>query len=100
MTASYNRSSSYFTTKLSGEFLGVWTPRPFPAEKDDILFRIKPAYDLRPDLLANDLYGDPNLWWVFSVRNPNTLKDPLWDFVVNAEIYVPKKTTLATHLGL
>lgn len=98
--AEYLRSSPYFTTEQTGIFLDVLKYRSFPSEKDDIRFRIKPAYDLRPDLLANDLYGDPGLWWVFSVRNPNTLKDPLWDFQVNTEIYIPKKTTLEKYLGL
>ena len=50
--------------------------RPIPAEPDDVLYTIEPQYTYRPDLLAFDMYGDKNLWWVFSQRNIEKLKDP------------------------
>jgi hypothetical protein len=37
---------------------------------------------------------------VFAQRNPNRLKDPLFDFVTGVGIYLPKITTLAEALGL
>jgi hypothetical protein len=55
---------------------------------------------MRPDLLAYDLYNDSKLWWVFSQRNPNTLKDPLFDFVLGTWIYLPQYTTLENALSL
>jgi len=44
--------------------------------------------------LAFDLYGDPSLWWVFAVRNPNVISDPVFDMRIGARIAVPKKETL------
>ena len=55
---------------------------------------------MRPDLLAYDLYGEVNLWWVFAQRNMDTLQDPIFDFVPGVQIYIPKKTELFTVLGL
>jgi len=46
------------------------------------------------------MYGDAKLWWVFSQRNPNRLKDPMFDFVTGTGIYIPQLTTLREALGL
>ena len=53
-----------------------------------------------PDLLAFDLYGDSSLWWVFAIRNPNAIQDPIYDFQPGVIIYVPQKQNLTTALGL
>jgi hypothetical protein len=50
--------------------------------------------------LAFDLYGDANLWWVFAARNPNVIRDPIFDFLPGVRIYIPKKTTIDRDLGL
>ena len=52
------------------------------------------------DLLAFDLYSDSRLWWVFAQRNPNSLPDPFFDFVVGVGIYIPKLSTLTQVLGI
>ena len=67
---------------------------------DDLTLIINETYNLRPDLLAYDLYGDANLWWVFSQRNPNQLQDPLGDFVTGTTIYLPQESTLKSVLGI
>jgi len=46
------------------------------------------------------LYGDPALWWVFVIRNPNVLQDPIFDFQPGVTIYVPQKQNLTSALGL
>ena len=74
--------------------------RPIPMLGSDIYWNITPTYEYRPDLLAYDLYNDSRLWWVFAQRNPNRLKDPLFDFVSGLGIYLPKQTTLTQVLGL
>jgi hypothetical protein len=51
-------------------------------------------------MLASDLYGDSALWWVFAMRNPNVLKDPLFDFRAGVQIFIPKKATLQQDLGV
>jgi hypothetical protein len=51
-------------------------------------------------MLAYDLYGDSGLWWVFAVRNPNVIKDPVFGFIAGLAIYIPQKTTLVSDLGI
>lgn len=97
--AVYASTSPYFRTPINGVYMDFMVNRPIPKQADDILFRINTTYNLRPDLLAYDLYGDAGLWWVFAQRNPNTLADPLYDFVDGVQIYLPKITTLKAALG-
>jgi hypothetical protein len=97
----YSASSPYHTSKVvNGKFLDVMINRPIPGDASDHYWTISPAYHLRPDLLASDLYDDSKLWWVFAQRNPNTLKDPLNDFRAGTQIYVPVIDNLKTALGL
>jgi len=100
-TVTYSKTSPYYGTNTFGNnYLDVLTVRSFPAYPDDVQYKIDRVYQYRPDLLAFDLYGDAALWWVFAVRNPNTLKNPLGDFIPGVTISIPKKTTLVTALGL
>jgi hypothetical protein len=73
--------------------------RPIPGDPTDVFWKITTVYNLRPDLLASDLYNDSRLWWVFAQRNPNTLKDPLFDFTTGTGIFIPKLSTIKTALG-
>ena len=97
--ANYTSTSPYFTTGYTQFYLDVMTNRPIPREVDDVLFKINTTYQYRPDLLAFDLYNQPELWWVFYQRNPNTLQKPPWDFAAGTEIYLPKIATLRSALG-
>lgn len=96
----YTTTSPYFDTPMRGTYLGIMVNRPIPKLVDDTQFTINETYNLRPDLLAYDLYGESSLWWVFAQRNPNTLVDPLFDFVTGNTIYLPKQSTLKSALGL
>lgn len=98
--AVYNSTSPYFVTPTSQFYLDVMVNRPIPREADDQIFRITETHQYRPDMLAYDLYDQPELWWVFYQRNPNTLIAPPWDFAAGVEIYLPKITTLQTVLGI
>jgi alpha-L-fucosidase len=98
--AAYSPSSPYFQTKSFGNFLDVMVNRPVTPNADDVLYEIDKVYEYRPDMLAFDLYGNSSLWWVFAKRNPNALKDPLFDFRAGVQIYIPKKSTLQQDLGV
>jgi len=100
MTAVYSKSSPYSSTGLYGQFLDIMTNRPISKLPSDKLYTIDRVYNLRPDLLAYDLYKNAALWWVFAQRNPNVLKDPLFDFAVGTSIYLPTMATLISDLGL
>ena len=72
----YNASSPYYKTNLvAGQYLDILKIRPIPAEPDDVQYTIQVQYTHRPDLLAFDMYGDKNLWWVYAQRNIETMVD-------------------------
>jgi len=95
----YSSTSPYFETKINKNGLGMMTNRSIPKYSDDMSFQITSVYDRRPDLLAYDLYRETDLWWVFAARNPNTLADPLNDFVEGTTIRIPKLDVLKDTLG-
>ena len=96
----YSKTSPYVNTATYGFFLDVTTFRDIPAIASDVVYQIAATYKFRPDLLAYDLYGDSALWWVFAMRNPNTIQDPVFDFLPGTTIYIPKKETIVATLGL
>ena len=99
MSATYSKNSPYYGTAQWGQFLDTWAGKTIPAAVTDAVYQIDQTYHLRPDLLAYDLYQDSNLWWVFAVRNPDTLKNPLLSFRSGVIIYVPTKDTLQQAIG-
>lgn len=99
-TVNYRASSPYFGTQTWGQFLDTWQGRYIPEDVTDVLYQIDPPYNYRPDLLAQDFYQDPSLWWVFAVRNPDVIKDPLFDFIAPAIIYVPSKKIIQQSMGM
>lgn len=98
--SAYKKTSPYASTPVHGTFLDVLEHRKIPKKADDVTYKINSVYKYRPDMLAYDLYGDVNLWWVFAVRNPNVIRDPIFDFVPGTIIYIPKKDTLVSELGI
>lgn len=100
MAVNYKQTSPYKQTKIFENALDVLSYRPITKEPDDIKFTINDIYALRPDKLAYDLYGNAELWWVFANRNPNVIEDPIFDFRVGTVIFLPKKSTLESDLGI
>lgn len=98
MSAAYSKSSPYYGTPKWGNFLDVWKGRTFEMSSSDVIYKIDNFYNLRPDLLAYDLYKDSSLWWVFAVRNPNKLKDPIFDFTTGRVIYIPPVTAIQASI--
>ena len=89
MAKNSKNSSQYVLTPVRDWYLDFWVPRNVPKSDFDKIIIIPPVFDQRPDLLSNEEYGTPSLWWVFSVRNPDLLIDPINDFVSGLEIFVP-----------
>lgn len=98
----YPRTSPYNETGIfNAKFLDFMSSRFIPSQPSDVLYQIPEVYQYRPDMLANDLYSDSRLWWVFAARNPNKLAyDPYFDFKTGVEIYIPTMDTLRQVLGL
>lgn len=80
-------------------YLDILNVRSIPAAGDDVNFTITSQYHHRPDLLAYDLYGNKDFWWVFAQRNINTIKDPVYDFTAGTTIKLPRKSNLERLLG-
>jgi len=100
MTISYKNTSPWSTTVITNGYLDILSIRPVSAQSDDFLYTIEPQYTRRPDLLAYDIYGTSDLWWVFMQRNLDIIQDPIFDFLPGLQIYLPKNSSLTTVLGL
>lgn len=99
MAVTYSKTSPYSRTGTYSFFLDIADIPDLPLDPSDVRYQIDAIYKNRPDLLAFDLYGDVGLWWVFAIRNPNILQDPLFDFLPGAIIFIPKKETIQAALG-
>lgn len=99
MTVSYEKNSPYYKTSINANYMELYVKRNIPALENDLSYEIEAQYAYRPDLLAYDLYGSSKLWWVFTVRNIESLKDPIFDFVPGTKIKLPQKNTIDALLG-
>jgi len=99
MPATYSPTSPYYATSNTNGYLDVISFRDIAAQTDDVLFEVTSNYHHRPDLLAYNLYGDVNLWWVFAVRNKNIIKDPTFDLVAGIKIYLPTIENIKASIG-
>ena len=95
----YSKRSPYANTPFKSFYLGIYKDRPITADANDTLISLEDKYKFRPDLLAHDLYGDSRYWWVFIRRNMEQIKDPIFDFLPNIEIYVPSKSHIVELIG-
>lgn len=91
--ANYSRQSNYYKVPIvykSGvTYLDFTILKSFPADVSDYEFIITEKYNYRPDLLSYELYGTPFLNQLFSLRNPDILGDPIYDFTTGKVIMVP-----------
>ena len=82
-------TSQYYLTPIKNWYLDIWIPRTVPSNSTDQIVIIPSAFDQRPDLMSQQQYGTPILWWVFAIRNPDLIIDPINDFVAGLQIYIP-----------
>jgi len=89
MASNSKTTSQYYLTPITNFYLDLWVPINVPASDYDLQINIPASMNQRPDLLSQQQYGTPGLWWVFAVRNPDLINDPIEDFVAGLQIYVP-----------
>lgn len=97
----YDKRSPYSNTSQTNkyiDYLDIWTPRQVPTSSNDLLINLDSKYKFRPDLLSYDLYGTPQLWWIFSIRNPDILKDPIYDMKPGITIYAPDANVIGSYI--
>ena len=92
-------SGPWSRTNITDFYLDLWEAPRVPKKRTDRRITIEPKYHKKPRLLADDLWGDPSLWWVFSMRNVNLIQDPIEDFVAGKDIFLPDTTFINTHAG-
>ena len=97
---SYLPSSAFYNTPIGQDGLGLFVERSIPKSIFDKEWTITSNYQHRPDLLAFDLYGDSNLWWVIVLRNKDVIEDPLNDFRAGVSIYLPPVDVIKKALGV
>lgn len=88
-----DRNSPFFKTEVYSTFMGYYIHRDIPpADTDTTILLDNARYDQRPDLLAYDLYGTPDLWWIFGVRNG--LEDLVHDIREGMVLAVPDRNRI------
>jgi|TARA_R110002012_G_scaffold264130_1_gene447388 hypothetical protein len=98
--ADFHSNDSFLrNAKVTDFYLDVNLLPKIPKSISDDIYTIESRYDKRPDLLAHKLYGTTNLWWVFALRNPDLLIDPLEDFVSGLKIFLPTRQTIDRVIG-
>jgi len=98
MTIVYNEKSPYINTPQTYsyvQYLDIWQPPSLKSSSDDQYIILDQKYTNRPDLLSNDCYGSPRLWWVFSVYNPDVIIDPIFDMAPGITILIPSQSSLS-----
>jgi hypothetical protein len=95
MATEYRRDSLYKSTTIeNNKYLDIWDPTVSDIKNVSTQsYTIEPRYSQRPDKLANDLYGNPKLWWAFALINQDKLNDPIMDFTSGLSIEVPIRFT-------
>jgi len=100
MATSYSKDSFIKSSNLlDNNFLDVNRLPTMPTSPYDEDYTIPQQYDERPDLLAYQLYESSRLWWVFALRNLDTIQDPIRDFKAGTTIKLPSAETVNTYMG-
>lgn len=91
----YESVSPYGVTPIINRFMVYYVHRSVPPNELDVIITLQDErYHHRPDILANDLYGDPDLFWVIAVRNG--LQDPVFDVEVGKPYTIPHPSYVRT----
>jgi len=98
-SSKYKPDSFYAKTNSIDFYLDIWENTVNVSTKGDTSIEIHTKYNLRPDLMAYDMYGSPNYWWVFALKNKDKLIDPVEDFKAGLTIVVPAKHGLRSLIG-
>ena len=90
MASKYKNTSVYSNTRINKYFLDLYEPPMTPDLENYKTITLDSKYNYRPDLLAYDLYGQSELWWIFTFYNRDTIKNPIYDFKSGTQIKIPK----------
>lgn len=77
------------TTEVKGNKLGWWERQMFAHSPDDLVITIPSRFDRRPDVLAQEMYGKPQLQWI--ILQYNNIVDVNVEFAAGKQIRIPTK---------
>ena len=98
--AKYHGTNSFLRNAGTfGNFLDVNNLPKMPQGLYDEDYKIQSDVEGRPDILAYKVYGTTNLWWVFALRNPDILRDPIRDFKAGTIIKLPSAESVKVVAG-
>jgi hypothetical protein len=78
----------------AGERFGPWVPPVINMDEYE-LTRMTEPFQKRLDILANEHYGDPTLWWV--ICQVNNIRNP-FDIPVGTELKLPTAAAVSAAL--
>ena len=80
----------------SGNLLGWWSRTNFTRSPDDVTMTINTKYHQNPGLLANDVYGNANLFWF--ILQYNNILDVTTEFVSGTTLLLPLPQRVSMNL--
>ena len=93
MNENYKKTSVYSKTKINKKYLETYQPPITINFENTRTIELTAKHNMRPDVLAYELYEDASLWWVFTLYNRNKIQDPIFDFKPGLKIRVPINTS-------
>lgn len=85
----YSSTSMYSVTPQSSWFLGHWNPPNIYPDGTDEYKTVPNSVDQKPWMWANQLYGNPELGWIFQWFNMDLIKNGDRDFRGGMVLRVP-----------
>ena len=76
--------------------LGWWERYVYTKNRDDVTYTIEQKYNVRPDLLAYEVYGSPSYMWL--ILQYNNILDVNVEFVVGKKILLPTPQRVKVEL--
>lgn len=84
-----NRYTNGFSSKnrAGTDFLLLRTALNLTPDSGDVFVSVKQEDILRPDLISQKAYGQPDLWWV--ILEYNNIQDPLFELKESQILKIP-----------
>lgn len=98
-TSLQNRKSRFVqggTTEMNGNKLGWWEREEISQSPDDLIITIPNRFDRRPDVLAQQMYGNPRLQWL--ILQYNNIVDLNTEFIAGKQIRLPSKERITMDI--
>lgn len=92
-----NTYGLYSSTRKGSNALGYFNPINIPFDDSDIIIVVSKEFENRPRKLADELYGEPELYWIFRTFNKEKIQDPIFDLKEGISIIIPEKNRLLSY---